>query len=188
MEKEVLIEKLRALQEAGLTLVDVAKVFGVSSEHNAYAAAAKKYVEPDWLELDDQVFLSDPGDGTGSWVSMWRWITQEEALAGGYQGGGVRITEALERLQSACTNAEWGVVTQQEKGLIAEYLVWLEDTLANFGDEIDELEFQKEVKEANDVPLSWVAEDGSTIHFRPSGRRSSRYWCSLSNGKPTLSV
>jgi hypothetical protein len=40
-------------------------------------AAEEEYVSDD-IEIDDRAAISDPGRGTGYWVSAWVWIHQSE--------------------------------------------------------------------------------------------------------------
>lgn len=147
--KAVVIDALKA---NGFCFSDFVAPFGDTEESSPFVKAAREAVarKEGSLEVDEPTIVSD-GDKNGSYVMGWIWVSNEEA-------GILPNSEVLERLHDSLD------VTDNES--FNAYLAWLEETLTNFADEIDEIE-SEEVGAGEPDQIQWEHE-GEVYTFHPS--------------------
>lgn len=147
--KETVIE---ALKRNHFQFGDFVAPFGVDAESSPYVKAAKERLssEEGSLEVDEPTIVSESSDG-GAYVMAWLWIGDDEA-------GIQHHSASLERLLD--------VLAEQDDERTNAHCDWLGDTIANFADEIDEIDAE-EVAAREAQPVVWGYE-GKDHSFFPS--------------------
>lgn len=69
---------LLTMKQAGLTFAECINVFGVSSDMDPYAKAAKAMAREGEIKVDDTTVLSG-SDGEGDYVLCWMWVRNTDA-------------------------------------------------------------------------------------------------------------
>lgn len=147
--KDVVID---ALVANGFEFSDFVAPFGDDADSSPYVKAAREQVasQEGSLEVDEPTIVSQ-GDDDGAYVMGWIWVSNEEA-------GILPHSETLERL--------YGSLDETDDERFNAYLGWLEETLGNFADEIDEIE-SEEVGPGEPDQIHWGYE-GKVHTFHPS--------------------
>jgi len=119
---------------------DAVKAFGVSREENPYAKAAWEAGDEGELEVDESTVVSRSIGG--AYVLAWQFVSDEEA---GCESSSALLEALAETLRKVLDTPVTRIRAGSElwdaarvKRLSAS-LAWLEETLGNFADEIDEL-------------------------------------------------
>lgn len=144
---------LSALVANGYTFSDVSTPFAVDSDTDPYAKAAclKVANEEGSIEVDGTTVISK-GDDDGAYVMSWIWVSDVEA---GVVSNSKKLTWLVECLDSI-----------EQQSVVYVHRAWLEDTLANFSDEIDEIESEQPVW-GEPTELQWQ-HDGQVHTFLAS--------------------
>lgn len=125
------MQQLAVLVAQGLTLADCIRAFA-TPEENLYVKTGRTLVlGADDLEIDNVTTVSE-GTG-GAWVLSWLWVSNEEA---GMLGHSDLLQEVLEH---ACVALEDADPATPNLALREAQSGWLEETLVNFWDEIDDI-------------------------------------------------
>lgn len=147
--KELVVE---ALKSHGFAFEDLLPAFAETEEANPFVKAARELVKNDEgsIEVDEPSVVSR-GDKEGAYVLGWIYVSNEEA-------GCLPNSVVLERLYDALDISD-------DESFNARRL-WLEETLSNFSEEIDELD-SEEVTHADPNEIHW-AQEGEIYTFHPS--------------------
>lgn len=147
--KRMVVEALKA---NGFEFRELLSGFAETEESSPFVKAARKLVKNDEgsVEVDDPSVVSR-GDKEGAYVLGWIYVSNEEA-------GVLPNSVVLERLYDVLEDSD-------DESFNARRL-WLEETLSNFSEEIDDLE-SGEVGDAEPDQIHWEQE-GKVYTFHPS--------------------
>lgn len=153
--KERTPAELRAFLEGeGIDFAACVGAFGQSSADNAYVRAAQGKSEEGELEIDETAVVSD-GSDPGAYVLAWVWVSNKDA--------GID-SSALEVLAKV-VGPTLSIDRPEDRHLLAA-VDWLEETLSNFAEEIDEIH-EEDVEDDAPVGVRWQTDFGC-FEFVPS--------------------
>ncbi|WP_043795871.1 hypothetical protein [Delftia sp. Cs1-4] len=150
---------LQALLGDGLTLGECIRAFAVSDD-DPYVAAARTAVQADDdVEIDDWTATS-VGEG-GAWVLAWLWVSDAQA---GVLSHSEMLEDVWRRAGDLLTGAHG--LDDGTAWLRNNQVLWLEEVLGNFADEIDGIESARPASEPG--AIVWRDERGHDLRFAPS--------------------
>lgn len=142
----------------GLTFENCVEAYA-DGESDPYVIAAMNNAREGEIEVDSNAVVSR-GSDAGAYVMAWKWVSNQEA-------GVFSNSELLELLfDHASAGQDVSTAVGVERHLRQAQLAWLEDTITNFADEVDNIETETPIREPQ--PIHWTAEDNSTVVFKPS--------------------
>lgn len=162
MASQARIEALEVLKSSGLTFSDCVHAFGAEAA-NPFVTAAQTKAKDGETEVDSPTVVS--ASDQGAYVMAWVWISNEEA----------GILTNSEVLEEVLDHARLALANTQNQGEEAEILRntlmgfqadWLEDLIANFSDELNDIE--TEVAKGLPGPVTWLTEDMKHVQFMAS--------------------
>lgn len=151
-------DALQAMKLKGLTFENCVEAYA-DGESDPYVIAAMNNAREGEIEVDSNAVVSR-GSDAGAYVMAWKWVSNQEA-------GVFSNSELLELLfDHASAGQDVSTAVGVERHLRQAQLAWLEDTITNFADEVDNIETETPIREPQ--PIHWTAEDNSTVVFKPS--------------------
>lgn len=158
-------EDLRALLRNKMSFTDAVLAFGESATESPWVQAARGKVEEGELEVDETAVVSLSDDG--AYVSAWVFVSTAEA---GQETTSDLVKVILDYARETMSHALYRIAvgstawdTERVKR-VAAYCAWLQETLENFHEEIDEAELPVVTKKR---PMIDWAYEGVTYTFNP---------------------
>jgi hypothetical protein len=142
------------LESQGIDFAACVAAFGESESDNAYVRAARHNQEEGELEVDEAAVVSR-GDDRGAYVLAWMWVSDADAEIN---------SAALESLAKA-VSPTLSIDHVEDRPLLAA-VDWLEETLSNFAEEIDDIDAEV-IDSSAPTGVTWQTDFGR-FTFLPS--------------------